>query len=170
MYDLFLEKHNGQRYVVIVFGVLVIMLSILRLCIELFQLIKLRLQYFLDWKNYMEFILYSGSIFFAFVFTTECFCPKSCMWQWQIGVVCVFLAWIDFILVVRLVPHIGIYVVMFEKIVKNFIRVAFFAIFLVLSFAFSFYMLFHDPTDIVSNNIWSLLGFTVCLLGITAIF
>ena len=152
MYCIFvLEKYNGQRYVVVVFGVLVIMLSIVRLCFEAFQLIHLHLHYFLDWNNYMELILYCGSIFFAFIFTTECFCPKS--WQWQIGAVCVFLAWIDMISVLQMFPFIGIYVVMFEAIVKNFIKVAVLAIFLVLSFAFSFYMLFNVPTDstIVSN-------------------
>ena len=139
--------NSDDQYGVGLNGGFVFLLSVISFGLEVFQLIKLRLRYFLDWINYLEVSLFIGSILFVSVFfTNKCLCPAS--WQWQIGALCVFLAWIDLILLVRMVPVIGIYVIMFITIVKNFLGVAFLAFFLVISFGFSFYMLFHDPTNI----------------------
>ena len=133
-----------------------LLFSVIRLLFELFQVTQLRLNYFCcRWINYMEVALFIGSILFVFVFATDCFCPTS--WQWQIGAFCVFLAWIDLLLLFRIVPLFGIYIVMFVVILKNFLKVAVLAFFLIVSFAFPFYMLFHDPTDvdnIVSNLLY----------------
>ena len=128
-----------------VFAILIIVVSLLKLGFEIFQAVKQKLTYFRDWVNYMEIFLYICSILFAFVFANDCLCPMS--WQWQIGALCVFMAWINVILIVRMVPVIGVYVMMFQEIVKNFLKVAVLAFFLVLSFAFPFYMLFHDPIN-----------------------
>ncbi len=156
------QFHNsGNPYGVGITGGFVILLSLISLGLEVFQMIQLRLWYLLDWINYLEVSLFIGSILFVFVFTNKCLCPAS--WQWQIGALCVFLAWIDLILLVRIVPVFGIYVVMFIAIVKNFLGVAVLAVFLVMSFGFPFYMLFHDPTNIeemiVSDTciVWSCL-------------
>ena len=104
----------------------------------------LRTSFFKDWVNYMEFFLYFGTLVFVFRFNSN-LCPTN--WQWQLGALCVFVAWIDVILIVRMVPVIGVYVMILEEIVKNFLRVAVLGLFLVLSFAFPFYMLFHDPNN-----------------------
>ena len=51
----------------------------------------------------------------------------------------------------RKFPVTGIYVVMFMNIFYIFLKMAFLAILLILAFAFSFYMLFHDPDNINQN-------------------
>lgn len=136
-------------------GALIILIAACRLLFEGFRLAVLRLDYFWDLVNYIEGAEFVGAILFVFVFSTECFCPSS--WQWQIGAGCVFLAWIDLLMFIRLFPIFGIFVVMFLKIVKNFAKVStFLAIFLVLSFTFPFYMIFHEPLlspDIVSEQL-----------------
>ncbi len=143
---------TGRRFVIVVSAVFVVVFAIIKLIFEVFQILKLRLKYFLDWVNYIEIILFIGSIIFAFVFTeTVCFCPTT--FQWQIGALCVFLAWIDLIILMTKFPITGIYVVMFMNIFYIFLKMAFLAILLILSFAFSFYMLFNDPqTNTVSNT------------------
>ncbi len=130
----------------VVTGAFITIFSVISLLLELFQLLNLQLHYFLDWNNYLELILFTGSIAFSFVFKQECFCPTS--WQWQVGAFCVFLAWIDLLLLIKMVPIIGIYVVMFQQIVFNFIKAAVLPLLLVLSFVFPFYMLFHDPSTV----------------------
>ena len=155
-YDyIYAELSLGRRGAIAVLAVLVILFAIIKLVFELFQLIKLGLKYFLDWINYIEIVLFVGSIIFAFIFTeTVCFCPTN--FQWQIGAVCVFLGWIDLVILMRKFPITGIYVVMFMNIFYIFLKMAFLAVLLILSFAFSFYMLFHDPRnielDIVRTN------------------
>ena len=78
-------------------AIIIILLSILRLGFEVFQFVELfgTLDYFKDLVNWIEVILYVCAILFAFVFFTPCNCPLE--WQWQVGVVAVFLAWISLI-------------------------------------------------------------------------
>ena len=118
--------------------------ALIKLAFEFFQLLKLRHRYLLDWINYLEIILFVCSILFIFVFFNDCLCPT--FWQWQIGAFAVFLAWIALVIIVRKLPLIGIYVVMFMDIFYTFWKMALLALLLILSFSFSFYMLFNDPT------------------------
>ena len=134
---------------VAIFGVIVIIFATIKLLFELFQFLKLGVKYFFDWINYLEIVLFSGSIIFAFIFATDCFCPTP--WQWQIGALCLFLGWIDLVILMRKFPVTGIYVVMFMNIFYIFLKMAFLAVLLILAFAFSFYMLFHDPDNILNN-------------------
>ena len=54
----------------------VIISSVIRLIMELFQAMQLRVwKYFIDWINWIEMILFTCSILFVVVFFTDCFCP-----------------------------------------------------------------------------------------------
>ena len=81
------------------------MFSLARLVLELFQFFSIKLYYFLDWVNLVELVLFISAINFTFVFFNDCLCPT--VWQWQIGCVAVFLAWIDFIIFIRKLPLTG---------------------------------------------------------------
>ena len=125
----------------------VISFAIIKLIFEFIQFIKYRIQYFIDWVNYLEILLFVFAIFFSFVYTEDCYCPHR--WQWELGAIAVFLSWIDLVIFIRKLPITGIYVVMFINIFYIFLKLVFLAILLVLAFAFSFNMLFNDP--IVEN-------------------
>ena len=77
---------------------------------------------------------------------TECYCERN--WQWQVGVVAVFLAWINLVIFAEKIPLTGLYVVMFLNIFYTFMRMVILAFLLVISFALAFYMLFYDPDDV----------------------
>ena len=68
-------------------------------------------------------------------------------WQWQLGVFTVFFAWMNFLLFLRRLPRIGIYVVMIVEILKTFLR--FFAIFFlfILAFAICFTILLKNQVS-----------------------
>ena len=124
-----------------------ILFAIIKLIFEFIQFVKYRIQYFIDWVNYLEILLFVFAIFFSFVYTEDCYCPHR--WQWELGAIAVFLSWIDLVIFIRKLPITGIYVVMFINIFYIFLKLVFLAILLVLAFAFSFNMLFNDP--IVEN-------------------
>ena len=88
------------------------------------------------------------SIIFTSVFATPCLCVYN--WQWQIGVVSVFLGWIGLISFLQKWPVTGIYVLMFINIIQSFLKIAFLALLLVIAFALAFYMLFFEPDEMVS--------------------
>ena len=92
---------------IFVAAIIVIVFAVIRLIFEIFQFIQLlpTLDYVKELVNWIEVILFVCAILFAFVFFTQCNCPME--WQWQVGVVAVFLAWIDLIIFLRKIPLTG---------------------------------------------------------------
>ena len=134
-------------------GAMVILFSIIGIIIEVIQMLKSPIEYFRDWFNYLEIVMFLSSFIFAWVFITTCFCPAP--WQWQIGSLGLFLGWIDMVKHLKKVPFVGIYPFVYLNITYRLIFISVLVVFLVLAFAFSFYMLFYDPNQIV-NGIVSL--------------
>jgi len=87
---------------------------------------------------------------FAFVFATPCLGVYG--WQWQSGVVSVFLGWVGLITFLQKWPVTGVYVLMFVNILGSFLKIAFLALLLVIAFALAFYMLLFEPDEMVSDT------------------
>ena len=126
---------------------IVILFALCRLLVELGQLISLKLSYVTDWVNWMEVTLFICSIIFVWVYTTNCQCVLR--WQWQVGVVAMFLGWIDLIIFISKFPLTGIYVLMFIKILYTFLKMLVLTLLLVIAFGITFYMVLFDPAATV---------------------
>uniref|UniRef100_A0A1X7U5M2 Ion transport domain-containing protein n=1 Tax=Amphimedon queenslandica TaxID=400682 RepID=A0A1X7U5M2_AMPQE len=138
------ERFISQRYIPIA-SICLIVYSAILIIREAFELILFREKYFTSFVNYIDVSLFIFTIMFASVHGNQCYCTRP--WQWQVGVIAVFLSWIALILSIRKLPVVGIYVVMFIKIFNNFIKVVILALLLILAFAVPFYMMFYDPQD-----------------------
>lgn len=125
----------------------VILCASFRLLFELIQLCVLRLRFILNWANIMEIVLFVFSIIYAWIFHSPCMCPKP--WQWQIGAIAVFLAWFDLILFFAKFPQIGIYSLIFVKILSTFFKAVFVSALLVIAFALALHMSFFEPSIMV---------------------
>ncbi len=129
-------------------AIVVVILSLFRLVIlEGIQLITQRSRYLLDWVNWIEITLFICSIIYVWVFHTECLCPLT--WQWQIGVVAVFLSWFDLIVFISKFPLTGIYVLMFVKVLYTFLKMLILSVLLVIAFGLTFYLAFTQPEILV---------------------
>ena len=82
-------------------------------------------------------------------------------WQWQLGAIAIFLAWIDLVLFIRKVPRFGIYVVMFTDVLITFIQ--FFPVFFlfIIAFALAFYALLQNQVSRLFYTLLSSLPFNV---------
>ena len=80
------------------------------------------------------------AIIFVFGFVNDCWCAPP--WQWQIGALAVFMAYISLILLLKGVLNFGVYINMLLNIVFEFMKLILLPFLLILSFAFPFYMLF----------------------------
>ena len=122
----------------LVFFVSHIILSIFNL------MLKPAKHFIVQWmiERILRAITYILTIIFVFGFHNDCWCAPP--WQWQIGALAVFMAYINFLMHLKVMPlfYIGIYINMLLKIVIDFIKLMFLPIFLIFSFAFPFYMLF----------------------------
>ena len=103
--SIFSGQNGVDSVFIIISTIFVIIFASIRLFCELYQFITLKLYYFLNWVNYIEVSLSFCAIIFSSVYITDCLCPT--VWQWQIGCVAVFLAWLNFICFIRKLPFIG---------------------------------------------------------------
>lgn len=139
-----MKSPTGNQMSVFAIAVAVILSAAFRLLLEIPQVFVLKYRYLLEISNWMEVVLFILSITFAWIFSSPCLCPKG--WQWQLGTVAVFLAWIDLMLFFDKFPWIGIYVLMFVKVVSTFIKALFVSSLLVIAFALTLYMLLYEPS------------------------
>ena len=114
-----------------------------RLGLEICQFGVKCFYYFSDWVNWMEWVLFPCSIIFAAM--PDWICPCVLHWQWQVGVLAVFLAWCDFIVFTSKFPFVGIYVIMFTEICKTFLKLVLLTLLLIITFGITFYMIFFVP-------------------------
>ena len=128
-------------------AVIILISALCRLVLEVMQFISQFPGYMLDWINWVEVVLFVSSILFVWVFHNQCVCPMT--WQWQIGVVAVFLGWVDLIVFISKFPVTGTYVLMFVKIFYTFFRMLILSILLVVAFGLTFYLAFTQPDILV---------------------
>ena len=143
----FLDITTARLSFIYISAIVVIISSLCRLVLEGIQFVTQFPGYVLDWINWMEIVLYLFSIIFVWVFHVDCLCPLT--WQWQIGVVAVFLGWVDLIVFISKFPLTGIYVLIFVKIVSTFLKILVLSLFLVLAFGLTFYLVFTQPEILV---------------------
>ena len=142
---------SAEYHFLFVGAIISILAALLRLVIEIVQLCSHPLEFLRDWVNWIEIPLYLLSIAFTFVFATPCLCVYN--WQWQIGAVSVFLAWIVLITFLQKWPLTGVYVLMFVNIIKSFLSVAFLGALLIIAFGLAFYMLLFEPDEVVITRV-----------------
>ena len=128
-------------------AILVLLIGIVRLLVEVTQVFARRFGYFADFENYIEDMVYIFAIIFVINFgiNNSCWCPSR--WQWVLGSLAVFLAWINLILFMKRLPLLGIYVLMFINICYTFLKIALIALMFVVAFCLAFYMIIFQPLN-----------------------
>ena len=122
----------------IVITSLIVTICLMRIIVELFQLVFYSGEYLTSWINLIEGFLYVGTITFV-LSDFSYICLNS--WRWQLGALCIFLSWINFVLFMSKEPTFGIYVVMFQEVIKTFLKTIPMSTLLILAFGQPFYML-----------------------------
>ena len=130
---------------------LVILIVLLRLVYETSrQVIQSRILVFLHYV--IKLCLYATSILFVALYWSERQCIA--LWQWQCGVVAVFLSWLNLMIFIAKFPLIGIYVIMLLRVFYTFVKVVLLSFLLVVAFGISFHMAFREPSILVRITIY----------------
>ncbi|KAL3313388.1 hypothetical protein Ciccas_008013 [Cichlidogyrus casuarinus] len=145
--------------------VLVIMTAIINLLSEFVQIHVYRLEYFKEFDNWMQLTIYSLS-FITVADVSGCAYETGLKtdWQWQCTAFCLLLTWLNMVAFLKVMPYLGIYIIMLGSVTRTFIK--FIAVFFVLIIAFglAFYILVRNqiPFNTVSS---ALFNTGVMLLG-----
>ncbi|XP_055459399.1 transient receptor potential cation channel subfamily A member 1 [Psammomys obesus] len=140
--------------------ILVFLSSIFGYCKEVVQIFQQKRNYFLDYNNALEWVIYTTSI----VFVLPLFLNIPAYMQWQCGAIAIFFYWMNFLLYLQRFENCGIFIVMLEVIFKTLLRSTGVFIFLLLAFGLSFYVLLNFQ-DAFSSPLLSLIQTFSMMLG-----
>ena len=143
--DNILEPDVTDKTAFTALAVIIIVLSVVFFVshvIDPFINLKTAEHFTVQWmiETILRAITFIFTIIFVFGFVNDCWCAPP--WQWQIGALAVFLAYINLLMLLKGMPWLGIYINMFLNIVFEFMKLILLPFLLILSFAFPFYMLF----------------------------
>ena len=143
---LYTDLSNTEQYFLSIATIIIAALCSINLFLEGLQIIKRKLKYFMEWRNYVE--ISSSSLAICFVLSmrfNDCYCPSAS--EWQLGSVAIFLAWIDLILLINAIPFVALSINMLISIMKSFLKFIFLPLLLIVSFGIPFFLLFHEPVN-----------------------
>ena len=126
---------------------MIIIYCISQLLLEILQLCKRKQKFVVDLEKWLEVIVFATSITFAIYHLQleECFCPDK--FTWAMGVIAVFLGWINHIVFSRQIPFTGVIVSIMYNICLTFVKVMLIAAQLIFIFALPLYMLLTIPVS-----------------------
>lgn len=149
-----MSRQMGVTFTAVMTIIFAAIRFLLRLGKELILMCKLKLKYFTNFYNLLEWVdvpCYILSITFASIVFQYDDCPCPSVGEWQVGIAGVFLSWITFLKYINKVPYISKYILMLWRIVQTFGKVALsIGIPLVLAFSWPLYMALYDPKVSVS--------------------
>ena len=136
-----LWNEEGQGYLQTGATAAVAIIAAIGAIIEVIQLVMSGTERLTDLHNLFDWFTYISAVLIIINFTK---CNSRTHWQWQLGVACVFIAWMNFLFYLRKAPKVGIYIVMIGMICQTFLH--FFAVFFlfILVFAITFYLLLQN--------------------------
>lgn len=126
-----------NSYPIKVCMILVFLTSIFGYCKEVAQIFQQKKNYFMDYGNALEWIIYTTSM----IFVLPLFVSIPAYAQWQCGAIAIFLYWMNFLMYLQRFEYCGIFIVMLEVILKTLLRSTVVLLFLLLAFGLSFYVL-----------------------------
>ncbi|XP_033616459.1 transient receptor potential cation channel subfamily A member 1 isoform X3 [Fukomys damarensis] len=149
-----------NSYPIKVCMILVFLSSIFGYCKEVVQIFQQKMNYFLDYNNALEWIIYTKSI----IFVLPLFVNIPASVQWQCGAIAIFFYWMNFLMYLQRFENCGIFIVMLEVIFKTLLRSTGVFIFLLLAFGLSFYVLLNVQ-EAFSSPLLSLIQTFTMMLG-----
>ena len=126
--------------------ILIIIFSICQLILEGLQFWRRKIAYLLDHENWIEVMIFAISVaFVSYHLHSDCFCSDRR--TWILGIIAVFLGWINLIVFLKQLPLTGITVNIMVNIFSTFMQLTFLAGLLIFAFALPFYMLLVIPVS-----------------------
>ena len=145
------EPAGMQRFTPL--AVVLILLSVVFLVIDnMFKILTWLItqeghQYAAIAEAIFKTVTFTLTIIFVSGFWNDCWCTLP--WQWQIGALAVFMAYINILLLLKGIPILGVPVNMLLHIIITFVKLIYLPVLLIFSFAFPFYMLFVRDSNAV---------------------
>ncbi|XP_054708114.1 transient receptor potential cation channel subfamily A member 1 homolog [Uloborus diversus] len=125
-------------------------LAVLHLLKEVYQILQNGRKY-LNLENFLEWCCYLSALVFVSDFD-KCSAQTGIrqVWQWELGSLSIFSAWMVLLMFISKFPFLGIYVLMFIQILSTFVNFSFVFFLFVVAFALAFFTLLQNQNPFES--------------------
>ena len=151
----FMTSHTFALHVAIY------LLAGLGIITEVMQLFLMKTKYFKEFHNLLDWFSYVAPIV---VLGTSSTWRELSDWQWQLGVAGLFVSYMNMLFFLRIVPLLGIYVMMVILMLENFIHFFVIMFLFVLSFGICFYLLAQNQVGF-SSSVYSVMKSYMMMFG-----
>ncbi|XP_047138901.1 ankyrin-2 isoform X2 [Hydra vulgaris] len=155
------EKQEEKNAFQIIIPKVILILSSFEICKEFVQAYLLKKEYFKDFNNYLELILYTSTFIYMLSFINY----VTMNIKWTAGVFSILFAWTNLLLYLKRDTFFGVYVVMIIEVLKSLINVIMVFVMIIIAFSLSFFVLFENSS--FSSPEWSMVKTIVMTLGET---
>ncbi|CAL1283118.1 unnamed protein product [Larinioides sclopetarius] len=125
-------------------------LAVIHLLKEIYQIHQNGRRY-INLENALEWACYVSALIFV-ADLTECSSQSGIrqVWQWELGSLSIFSAWMVLLMFISKFPFLGIYVIMFFQILSTFVNFSFVFFLFVVAFALGFFSLLQNQNPFES--------------------
>ena len=121
--------------------------GILKLLTEIIQMLWLRLGYFKDYTNFVDLSMHVSALVYILPFVTKDDLYGNALVQWRAGTIALLLMYVNWILSLRRISSVALYVTMYVEVLVTFIKViAIFAVVLI-GYALVFHVLLKEEVS-----------------------
>ncbi|RDD38683.1 Transient receptor potential cation channel subfamily A member 1 [Trichoplax sp. H2] len=152
-----LDKVSSTFHIVL--QVVVLIFVVINLVKEVYQIFHSGYIYFTSFSNYMEIIMYCLVIL---MLIPPNMTPND--WQWKIGSVALFLAWINLLLFMERISFLGLYVIMLRNVLVTFLKIITVVVIFIVAFSFVFIIL-AKTEDVFSTFPLTMVKVLVMMVG-----
>ncbi|KAL3312160.1 hypothetical protein Ciccas_009254 [Cichlidogyrus casuarinus] len=134
------QSNTASKYLIVVFGIIRL---VLQLCLIITRGLAI-----INWQTLTRVFLYVSTMLVVLDFED---CSKQTGirqdWQWQLGALGLFLAWLNLMLFIRKIPHYGIYIILFLKVLVTFCRSSMLYAMFLVAFTYTFHLLLSNQEN-----------------------
>lgn len=142
--NFFNEKNTFNEAV----PVIVMIFSLVHLAKEIYQIYSQRFRYFTEWNNALEWTLYITAFLFVLPYVvSNTDLRNEFDIYWQMGTFSIFLGYVNLILIIEPLKYVGLYVTMFNEVMKTVLKVLCLFIMFTLAFSMAFYILLKEQVS-----------------------
>lgn len=147
-----------------VLGYLIIILNIMLLAKEVFQIAHSWLLYLKQWENWLQWLIIVCVFLCVYPVNEADIRETVKSWQHHIAAVGIFLTWLELMMIVGRFPIFGLYVQMFTTVAYNFSKFLCAYLCLLIGFGLSFGVLFANYPSFKSLH-WGILKTFIMMSG-----
>lgn len=141
---------------------LIFAVGILKLLTEIIQMVWLRLSYFKDYTNFVDLSMHVSALIYILPFVTKDDLYGNALVQWRAGTIALLLIYVNWILSLRRISSVALYVTMYVEVLVTFIKVIAIFTVVLIGYSLAFHVLLKEEVSFELLNFKIKIEILIC--------